>query len=246
MTRKLITSLLAAAVLIVTGTGLAQVDDRARELLEGLSTEADFGEIHTIEQKMVMNLADMDMSTTSHVIIDYDNERAAIITETMGMEMVMRFIDGSMSMVMSGMVMPLPPGSEDAFDGIFEDVTYDELLDYEGVTATYDGVVSYADVLTGHQVSYSGNAQIAGPAGLPDDASDMRFIFDDAGNMLGTVVSMGATDLVSINVGEPLVDGIPIYSAEMYEVSGDEAKLFATVTYELIRINEPIDESLFQ
>src|SRR5690625_869041 len=246
MTRKLITSLLAAAVLIVTGTGVAELKALARARLEWLSTEADFGEIHTIEQKMVTNLGDMDMSTTSHVIIDYDNERAAIITETMGMEMVMRFIDGSMSMVMSGMVMPLPPGSEDAFDGIFEDVTYDELLDYEGVTATYDGVVSYADVLTGHQVSYSGNAQIAGPAGLPDDASDMRFIFDDAGNMLGTVVSMGATDLVSINVGEPLVDGIPIFSAEMYEVSGDEAKLFATMTYELIRINEPIDETLFQ
>src|SRR5690625_7431476 len=129
---------------------------------------------------MVMHTHKIDISQASHVVIDYENERAAIITETMGMEMVMRFVDGNMSMVMSGMVLPLPPGSEDAFDGIFEDVTYDELLDYEGDTATYDGVVSYADVLSGHQVSYSGNAQIAGPAGLPDDASDLRFLFDDA------------------------------------------------------------------
>src|SRR5690625_7360817 len=120
MTRKLITSLLAAAVLIVTGTGLAQVDDRARELLEGLSSEAEFGEIHTIGQKMVMHMVDMDMSTTSDVVIDYDNERAAIITETLGMEMVMRIVGGIMSMVKSGMVLSRPPRRLYSVDVRFE------------------------------------------------------------------------------------------------------------------------------
>lgn len=245
---KRISSVLLLALLALAGTAFAQIDDRARELLEGLVDEAAVTEVRTMEQVMTMHLSAEDISTTTRTVIDFDNERAAIFTETMGMEVVMLFVDGNMSMKMQGMTMPAMPGMEGTFDGMFDDVTYDSLLDYPDVSATYDGVVSYADVLSGHQVTYSGGeVQAAGVGAEFDDSGTVRFIFDDAGKLIGNVVTMdAATDLVSVLIGEPQLAGLPVFDTELYQVTGGSATLFATMNYEAISINEPIDETLFQ
>src|SRR5690625_1153450 len=243
---KLKRTILLLALLAAFGAAFAQVDERARELLEGLVAKSAPTEISTMEQIMTMHMVEQNVSATTRTIIDFDNERAAIITDTMGMEMVMRFMDGTMSVQMQGMTMPAMPGMENAFDGVFDDVTYSWLLDYVAVTATYDGVVSYGDVLSGHQVTYSGgDFQTAGVADV--DASEVRFIFDDAGNLIGNVVAMDAsTDLVSVVVGEPVLEGLPVFDMEMYQVSGGQATLSATVTFDMVSINEPIDETVFE
>lgn len=242
---KLKLTAIAAGLLLVAGTAFAQIDDRARELLEGLVPEQSATEISTMEQQMTMEIAEQEISTTTRTIIDYENERALIVTETMGMEVTMRFVDGEMSMVMQGMSLPMPPGMEGTFDGMFDDMSYGGMLDGE-VTATYDGVVSYADVLTGHQVTYSGGPVAGVESELGVDEA-VRFIFDDDGQLLGNVVAMsGSTDLVSVYVGEPKLANLPVFDTEMYEVTDGNARLFGSMRYEAISINEPIDESLFQ
>lgn len=205
------------------------------------------GDIRTMEQVLTMHIPEVDMSTTTRTVIDFENERAVIITDTMGMEVVMRYMDGSTTMEMQGMSMPMPPGTEGAFDGIFDDATYAGMLDYPDVTATYDGVVSYADVLSGHQVTYSGGHLQTVDLGEQFSAdSEVRFIFDDAGRLIGSAVEMDGTDLVSVYVGDPLVGGMMLFDSEMYQVEGDVATLFTTMRYETVSINEPVDETLFE
>ncbi len=242
---KLKQTAIAAGFLLVAGTAFAQIDDRARELLEGLVPEQEATDVRTMEQHMLMEIVEQGISTATRTIIDFENERALIITDAMGMEVTMRFVDGQMSMVMQGMSLPMPPGMEGTFDGMFEDVTYGGLLDGD-VTATYDGVVSYADVLSGHQVSYSGGP-VAGVEGELGDDGTVRFIFDDDGQLLGNVVAMGGnSDMVSVYVGEPKLANLPVFDTEMYEVADGTARLFGSMRYEAISINEPLDESLFR
>ena len=234
------------ALLVVAGATFAQVDDRARELLEGLAAEQDIGEVRSMEQVMTMEIADLDMSTTTRTVIDFENERAVIFTDTMGMEVVMRYVDGTTTMEMQGASMPLPPGSEGAFDGIFDEANYTGILDYPDVTATYDGIVSYADLLSGHQVTYSGGQIQSMTLGEEFADAEVRYIFGDDGRLIGTAVNMDGTDLVSVYIGEPAVNGMMLFDSEMYEVVGDVATKLATMRYETVSINEPIDETLFE
>ena len=234
----------ATLFLLLAGMAVAQVDDRARELLTGLDSGAAPTEVRTMEQQMTMTLHDEGLSTSTRSYIDFENERAAIITETMGMEMVMRYVDGNMSMSMGGMSMPSMPGMDEAFDGIFDDVTFAGLLDHPDAVATYDGMVSYGDILSGQQVSYSGgNLDFAG---LGTEMTTVRMIFDESGNLIGQVSPMNGGDLVSVFVGEPVLEGLALFDAELYQLVGDTATPFGTMHYEVVTINEPLDESLFR
>lgn len=239
-------SALLAALLMFAGTTFAQVDERARELLEGWSPDQEIQEIRTMEQVMTMEIVEQDMSTSTRSIIDMDNERAIIISDTMGMEVIMRYANGTMTMETQGMSMPMPPGTEDAFEGVFDTTTYQGMLDDPDVSATYDGIVSYGGILSGHQVTISGAALPSANLGGEAAVDTVRIIFDDSGQPIGTSVAMDNFDLVSVYVGEPLLAGMVLFSSEIYQVEGEVATLFATMTYELVTINEPIDETLFE
>ncbi len=231
-----------AVLLMVAGISFAQVDERARELLEGWVPEADIGEIRTMEQVMTMHMPELDMSTTTRTVIDFENERAVMFTEPTGM--VVRYVDGVLSMEAQGMEMPVPPEVAVSFTEIFNEANYVGVLDYEDVTATYDGVVSYADVLTGHQVTYTGG-RLQNPAfgGLVD--AELRYLFDDSGRMIGVVTETEGVYIVSVLVGEPVVTGMVLFNADLYEVENDVATPFATMSYETVSVNDPVDETLF-
>ncbi len=70
--------------------------------------------------------------------------------------------------------------------------------------------------------------------------------FDASGRLLGQVVENAGMDMLLVFVGEPHFGGALIHDMEMYEYSDGAAALYATARYEEIRVNQPIDESLFQ
>src|SRR5690554_5135129 len=238
-------SVIAFALFLVAGLASAQVDDRARELLEGLNPDGRTVELTTLDQTMTMTMyqGGDELVTTTRVVIDYVGRRAALVSEVMGMATTMVHRDGATVMKMNGMTIPVPPGMDQALNGAFDQTGAANLLDDPDAVATYDGVVSYADVLSGHQVTYTGDFGVPG-AGI--DASTIRWVFDDSGRLIGQVVPAEGTDLVYVFTGEPKVEGGLFYDADIYEVSGGAATPFGSVRYESVTINEPIDESLFR
>ena len=238
-------SVIAFALFLVAGLASAQVDDRARELLEGLNPDGRTVELTTLDQTMTMTMyqGGDELVTTTRVVIDYVGRRAALVSEVMGMATTMVHRDGATVMKMNGMTIPVPPGMDQAFNGAFDQTGAANLLDDPDAVATYDGVVSYADVLSGQQVTYTGDFGLPG-SGV--DATTVRFVFDDAGQLLGQVIDGGGTDLAYVFVGEPKAEGLLFYDAEMYEVSGGTATPFASIRYDDITINGPLDEALFE
>lgn len=247
MTRTNVLRTSLTVILLLAGAVFAQVDPQARALLEGMAAQGQALDIDTLDQTMTMTIhggADEPIVSTSRIVVDYEGERAAIVSEVMGMSTTMRVLDGVMTMSVNGVTMPAPPGMDNAFEGIFETGAAGDLLADPEAIITYDGPVSYADVLSGQQVSYTGDF---GVPGLQMDSTTIRFVFDDAGRLLGQVVPQSGSDLVSVYVGEPKIDGALFYDSDMYEIGADgTATLYATMRYDSIAFNEPIDETLFQ
>lgn len=245
MTRSSVLRTFLAAVLLTAGIAFAQVDPQAKALIESLASQSQAAEIQSLDQTMVMTLhgGEEPLVTTSRIVVDYPGKRAAIVSEVMGMSTTMRSIDGVTTMSMNGMTMPLPPNMDSSFDGIFESGATGDLLADPDAVITYDGQVSYADVLSGQQVSYTGDF---GVPGMQMDSTTIRFVFDDAGRLLGQVVPENGSDLVSVYVGEPHIPGALFYDVDMYQVTASGSTLYATMRYENIAFNEPLDESVFE
>lgn len=237
---------LLASALLLAGTAFAQVDDRARELLEGMQPDDAIPEIRTMEQVMVVELSEPSMTTTTRTYVDMDNKRALSITESFGTELMLRYSNGVIEMVMDGVAMEAPPEMAGSFDDIFATTAFDGLLDDPAASASYDGVVSYADVLSGHQVTYTGTlTELVYRSDGEPTPELFRYIFADDGQALGTVSPMGAVDIVGVYISGPAFAGLPLFDTEMYEVEGDTATFIGTMRYETVSVNEPIDESLF-
>lgn len=244
-------SLLYIAILFaaLTGFASAQIDDRSRELLEGLSAASEGFEVTTLDQTMVMTIPargdQPEIVTRTRMAIDYVGRRAAVVSE-LGEGMTTRMVhqDGQTLMHMPGMptAMPVPQQMAGVFESIFEPPTMN-LLDQEGVTATYDGVVAYGDVIEGHQVTYSGAFD---PTGMSED-TESKLLFDDAGNLIGAASDI-AGDVIVMVYEDPFDPAQPIATRDMtmYEMAGDEATLYATMSYEDVHVNEPLDETLFE
>ncbi len=235
------TVLLVLAFALTAFVASAQVDDRARTLLEGLVPPA--GEaVETLQQTMVMTLHQQDdMEVRTRSIIDYGTRRAAIETEVgPGMMATVIVADGEVRMLMGGMALPLPAAVAESFDGVF-DREPDEVL-AEGSTATYDGSVAYGDLLEGEQVTVRGASLVAGV----EDAEESRYVFDGAGRLLG-VVSETDDGLVVMVFDEPFTgSGVVGRDATMYLLDdAGTAERFATMAFESVLVNEPIPEGTF-
>ncbi len=246
MTRPNLVRASLTAFLLVIGMASAQIDDQARALLEGMASQAGAApDIQSLDMTSTMTIygADEPLVNESRTVIDYAGQRAAIVSAVMGMTTTMRYVEGTMTMSMNGMTLPLPPGMDAAFADIFETGSAGDLLSDPEAVATYDGEVSYADVLSGRQVSYTGDF---GVPGMQVDATTIRFVFDATGRLIGMVVPQDASDMVMVFVGEPRVDGALFYDQDMYEVKDGAATLYAEMRYVDIALNEPVDETLFE
>lgn len=235
-------ALLLALVLALTAfVASAQVDDRARALLEGLVPPA--GEtIDTLQQTMVMTLHQQgDTQVRTRSVIDYAARRAAIETEMgPGMMATVLVVDGQVSMRMGGMSLPLPAALAESFDDVFERDPGEAFP--EGSTATFDGPMAYGDLLEGDQVTVRGASLVAGV----EDAEEARYVFDGAGRLLG-VVSETDDGLMVMVFDEPFTgSGVVGRSATMYLLdAAGTAERFATMTFEDVLVNEPIPEGTF-
>src|SRR5690554_1417631 len=98
-------------VLLAIGLAFAQVDDRARELLESLNPEGRVIDIATLDQTITMTMyqGGDELVTTTRMVIDYAGQRAAAVNEVMGMSTTMVHRDGATVMKMNGMTPPPSP-----------------------------------------------------------------------------------------------------------------------------------------
>lgn len=235
--------MLPALILLLVGLAHAQFDQRSRELLEGL-TMAQQPEISTLDQTMVMTTYQGGENTvTTRTVIDYVGRRAVIVSELPGgISSRMVHKDGSTTMTMAGlpMAIPAPPELATTFDSIFDPAQ--DLLEQDG-SAVYDGVVSYGDLVTGHQVTYTGRYEAMGSS----EASVVRFLFDDADQYIAQVVEMepGVLLISIFEGGISDLHSLAGRDATMYSWDGQTATLFAVMRFQDVRIDEALDESLF-
>jgi len=236
----IVTGLLAVASVLSSAS--AQIDDRARALLEGIQP-ATPQEISTVDQTTVTTsyLPDgtINEETSSRTVIDFVNRRLASFLD-MGGGMSTRTIyqDGKLTMTMPGlpMALPVPPGLAESFAAIFDEPAGVFLKDTD--TATYDGPVDY-EVLKGVQVTYT--TTFPGST-IPVTLS---YVFDGA-TLVGTYSVEGGIETVSVydtpiasfsssgfdNTTYIFVKGAWVKSSHMH--------------FDASIINEPIDESLFE
>lgn len=238
---RLSAAALAAVLLTTAFVASAQVDDRARALLEGLVPPA--GEtVDTLQQTMVMTLHQQgDTEVRTRSIIDFATRRAAIDTEiSEGMVVTVVIADGQARMLMSGMAVPLPPALAASFDGVFDRDPGEVLA--EGSTATFDGPVAYGDLLEGEQVTVRGASLVAGV----EEADESRYVFDGSGRLLGVVTEADGGLMVMV-FDEPFTgSGVVGRNATMYMLdAAGAAERFASMAFEDVLVNEPIPEGTF-
>lgn len=238
---RLLAAALAAVLAMTAFVASAQVDDRARALLEGLVPPS--GEtVDTLQQTMVMTLHQQgDTQVRTRSIIDYAGRRAAIETEVApGMVATVVIADGQIRMLMGGMALPLPGALAESFDDVFDRDPGDALP--EGSTATFDGPIAYGDLLEGDQVTVRGASLVAGV----EDAEESRYVFDGGGRLLGVALETDEGLIVMV-FDEPFTgSGVVGRNATMYLLdAAGTAELFATMAFEDVRVNEPIPEGTF-
>lgn len=243
MSRLHVRLILSIALLIAAGVALAQIDERARELLEGLQTDQQ-AEIRTLDQTMIMTIyaEGMEQTVRTRTRVDFEQRRAAIDTEVApGMSIRIVIEDDQARMLMGGMAMPLPPGMDEGYGAIFE---REPDLFAEGVSATYDGVQSYGDVLEGHQVTLHNAAGLPGVEG----AQAQRLVFDDDGRLIGFVAEVPEVGVMVGVLDEPH-QGNPFVGrdATIHLLQPDgTAEEFMRMRFEDTRVNEPIDPAAFE
>jgi len=233
-------------VLALGGSALAQIDAQSQALLDGLMATQQQEAIDTIDHTMVTTLysGDTETVTSTRTAIDFVNRRAVIITD-LGGGMLSRLVhvDGATTMHMTGvpMALPVPAGMDVVFDTIFD--PQEALSEDPNATAVYDGQVSYGDIVSGRQVTYTATYNIMGK----DEVSVSRMIFDDAGAYIASV-SEHPNGTLTITVFDEVANGAMFYArgSTMYEFKDGKGTMSTRIEYQNVTINEPLDEALFE
>lgn len=246
MTKIALLRLTASLLLALAGSALAQIDARSQALLDGLTRAQQGDAVQTLDQTMVMTIysGGSESVTSTRTVIDYANRRAVIFTD-IGGGMMSRIVhvDGVTIMHMEGMPMAMPalPGMDDMFDTLFDPAQ--TLSDDPNATAVYDGQVSYGDIVSGQQVTYTATYPQLGT----NTEVVTRFIFDDSDEYIAQVME-GTDGSVTIMVFDPPTSDNPYVArgSAMYDFKDGVGTLTARTQYENVAVNEPLDEALFE
>lgn len=240
-TPLLIALLFTAAFSVAT----AQVDERARTLIEGLAggiTE----EIDSLQMNAEITSyppGEGPITMTMQTVVDYVGRRA-VITQSSdlmeGFNSTFLITDDGITMSMMGMKIPAPAELTGEFSSIFDQPSTVEPFG-EGATATFDGPVNYGDLLVGDQVTYNGNFAV----GEASEGDEVQYVFNAAGELLGAHFASDDGDMLMV-YAEP-ISGESMLAADMsmYMKDGDTWELFAVMSYTDVIINGSIDSSLF-
>lgn len=240
--RRAATPIALLFLVSLVASASAQVDDRARALLEGLRpvvTE----DLRNVDQSVVTTVYTPDgqsMVTNARIVIDYEGRRIAMITEMApGMSTRLVLKDGNVTMSMAGMpmVLPAPPESAAQLEQMFDQ--NEPLAIEEGDIATYDGVVDYGGIVSGEQVTYTFHDE----AGEP---TTIQYLFED-----GKIVGL---HMVVEDAGEVLVvydtpadaRSLAAYDATTYMLDGGAWTKLSHAHVEAVAYNQALDESLFE
>lgn len=249
MTRRRVGKSFAALVLlaaVLAPLATAQIDPQARTFLEGLNERFDT-DVTTLDQTSIITTYMPDGTTatmTVRSVIDYVNRRAATFSEVMpGMEAVMVLKDGQVTMKVPGMPMslPVPPEAAESLEALFDPPVWPGFKD--GDTASYDGQVSYGELLSGEQVSYTTKHVLDG------NESDYttRFVFTADGAILGYLIESPGVDPLLMVLSEPATGGyLAGLDASLYLPDGGGWQLSSKMEFVEYTVNAPIDESLFE
>jgi hypothetical protein len=113
-------------------------------------------------------------------------------------------------------------------------------IDYE--TASYDGFVSYTGVVSGEQVAVSGEVNVPGVG----SERKSKILFNEAGLCIAIIVETEATGVTLLVFDAPLAaDGYASWGFTSYLLQDDQAVPHVRMSVEDIRMNEPLDERLF-
>lgn len=215
----------------------AQIDPRARELLEGL-VPATAEPLRTVDQTLTTVMYDGGaevMRMTQRVVIDFENRRLAAMSDIEGMTTRMVLKDGRVTMSMAGMTLPAPPDLAAQLEQLFDQG--EPVLLKETDTATYDGVVAYGDLVSGEQVTHTQFED-----GEPATAS---YLFD-AGGIKAIYADHGDEGEFLMVFDRPVgTQALLGFDATSYLRTGGAWVMSSRTTVESIEFNSALDESLF-
>lgn len=240
MIKRRIGLLAALFISLLVSTAAAQVDARARALLEGL-TPADVGEIHNVDQS-IKTTAYVDgeepMESTARIVIDFDGRRLVTISEMVGMSTKLVLKDGQVTMSMVGlpMTLPAPPEAAAQMEQMFDQNA--PILIKDGDVATFDGVVSYGDLVSGEQVTYTTHDDAG-------EATTLHYLFQD--DKLIAVHSGFEDGEFLVVYAAPVDTGALMgFDSTSYMLEGGAWKKVADTHVEAVAYNTTLDESLFE
>ena len=235
-------SIVTLAMASVLSLAAAQIDPRAQALLDGLLAGASGQAVHSVDQSTVTTIyvAGADpQEVRGRTIIDYDNRRMVVeneLGEGLSSRMVLK--DGKVTMTMAGMpfALPVPPGTAEQLEAVFDEPTSVALRD--GDTATFDGPVDYG-VLQGDQVTYT--TTFPGS----DTATTIQYVFQGSALAGLHMVSEGSE---MVMVYDTPVTSSMLTGANMtsYMLEDGTWNKVSHTLFESVVVNEAIDDSLFE
>lgn len=241
-------ALLAATLLALATLAVAQIDDRARTFLESLDDNFDI-DVTSLQQTVATTTYMPDGSAITmnvETIVDYVGRRARMTSQIApGMDSVTLYKDGTVTMSMSGVPLDIPstPEMAQSLEALFEPPVWPGFE--EGDVATYDGHVSYGDILAGEQVSYTTKHTLV--AGEEPANYTTRFVFASDGAVLGYIIESEGVEPLLMVYDEPALTGyLAGFDANLYLREGDGWRLTSRMEFIDYRVNEPIDERAFE
>ena len=257
------TRLLFVLIALSLSLATAQVDPRARPLLDGLSDAL-------ATQPETLEATDTTLCTTLYqdgkaqpeacvrMVMDFANRRIYNETRTQVGDKLQTFKliyrDGRAAFTtsLSERAVELPKAQLAAMEKAFEDAL-DQFAEGTNVLpddverATYDGQIRYGEVLTGEKVTITTTSPVAIPGVAPSGELALSFIFDPQGRGVGSVVKtpqQGTLLQVYTNPEDP-VPYRRYADATLYILEGKTPTLLGETKLTRYRVNPELNEALF-
>lgn len=243
---------------LLISPAFAQTDERALELLNA-AEQTEPLDLDTL--RMTLNMTnytpegDAEFTAKIRVVMDltgrrvyqemyFDEALTLRFTYDQGEAFMQSFYPGEEE----SEIRSLPAEQVEQLGEMLETIQFDPAnlypVDYD--TATYDGVQSYANLITGEQVTVTVEVPAA-VAPVTGQSIETRLIFGDDETLIATVQETPDAGTLLTVIEEYLEreNRIIMSGMTMYTLEEEEATLWAKTRFTNLAFNEPIDDALF-